>query len=147
MQILEIAAYDEKVRGAVNRLLPQLSAAAVALSADDLVQMVRSDAIHLLMAESEGRYIGTLTLVVLRTPTGCRARIEDVVVDAKARAGGVGRKLCEHALALAADLNVKSVELTSHPSRAAANALYRKLGFEQRETNSYRYVVSAPPST
>jgi ribosomal protein S18 acetylase RimI-like enzyme len=29
--------------------------------------------------------------------------------------------------------------LTSRPSREAANRLYRRLGFEIRETNVYRY--------
>jgi ribosomal protein S18 acetylase RimI-like enzyme len=29
--------------------------------------------------------------------------------------------------------------LTSRPSRGAANRLYKRIGFEQRETNVYRY--------
>ena len=32
-----------------------------------------------------------------------------------------------------------TVELTSRPSREAANRLYRRIGFEPRETNVYRY--------
>ncbi|NCZ89134.1 MAG: GNAT family N-acetyltransferase, partial [Actinobacteria bacterium] len=31
------------------------------------------------------------------------------------------------------------VDLTSRPSRAAANRLYQRLGFVARETNVYRY--------
>jgi ribosomal protein S18 acetylase RimI-like enzyme len=31
------------------------------------------------------------------------------------------------------------VDLTSRPSREAANRLYRRIGFVQRETNVYRY--------
>jgi ribosomal protein S18 acetylase RimI-like enzyme len=31
------------------------------------------------------------------------------------------------------------VDLTSRPSREAANRLYQRLGFEQRETNVYRF--------
>ena len=32
-----------------------------------------------------------------------------------------------------------TVDLTSRPSREAANRLYQRIGFEQRETNIYRY--------
>ena len=32
-----------------------------------------------------------------------------------------------------------TVELTSGPSREAANRLYLRIGFEKRETNVYRY--------
>lgn len=41
----------------------------------------------------------------------------------------------EHAAALGARL----VDLTSRPTREAANRLYRRAGFELRETNVYRY--------
>jgi ribosomal protein S18 acetylase RimI-like enzyme len=40
---------------------------------------------------------------------------------------------------LAEGAGAKTVELTSRPSREAANRLYRRLGFEIRETNVYRY--------
>jgi ribosomal protein S18 acetylase RimI-like enzyme len=39
----------------------------------------------------------------------------------------------------AADLGCVTVDLTSRPSREAANRLYQRLGFELRETNTYRY--------
>jgi ribosomal protein S18 acetylase RimI-like enzyme len=35
-------------------------------------------------------------------------------------------------------LGAEAVDLTTHPSREAANTLYKKLGFEIRETNAYR---------
>ena len=40
---------------------------------------------------------------------------------------------------LAAELGAKTVDLTSRPSRDAANRMYKRLGFEARETNVYRY--------
>ena len=33
----------------------------------------------------------------------------------------------------------KDVSLTSRPSREAANRLYRRIGFDSRDTNVYRY--------
>ena len=83
--------------------------------------------------------IGTLTLVVFRIPTGVRARIEDVVVDETARGRRVGERLSFAALDKAKALGATSADLTSRPSRQAANRLYRRMGFEQRESNVYRF--------
>ena len=72
-------------------------------------------------------------------PTGVRAWIEDVVVDEAARGQGVGQLLNERALEIAQESGAKTVDLTSRPSREAANRLYKRIGFEQRDTNVYRY--------
>jgi ribosomal protein S18 acetylase RimI-like enzyme len=70
-----------------------------------------------------------------------RAWIEDVVVDEAARGTGVGEELCTRAIQLAKARGAKTLDLTSRPSREAANALYLRLGFSVRETNVYRYVI------
>jgi len=79
--------------------------------------------------------------VVFRIPTAVRAWIEDVVVDGSARGSGVGEALSRAALAEAARRGAKTVELTSRPSREAANRLYQRIGFVRRDTNVYRYEV------
>ena len=76
---------------------------------------------------------------MFRIPSGVRAWIEDVVVDEAARGQGVGEALNREALRLAAEQGARTVELTSRPSREAANRLYQRLGFKMRETNVYRY--------
>jgi ribosomal protein S18 acetylase RimI-like enzyme len=83
-----------------------------------------------------------LSLVVFSIPTGTKAWIEDVVVDERARGKGVGKELMNHALNVAKELGAKSADLTSRPSREAANKLYQAIGFEGRETNVYRYKTS-----
>ena len=65
--------------------------------------------------------------------------MEDVVVDSSARGQGAGRALVEAAVAHAGELGARTVDLTSRPSREAANRLYRRAGFELRETNVYRF--------
>jgi len=80
-----------------------------------------------------------LTLVVFHLPSGKRAAIEDVVVDADARGMGVGEALTRRALEIARAKGALAVDLTSRPSREAANGLYVKVGFRRRETNVYRY--------
>ena len=37
--------------------------------------------------------------------------------------------------------SARTVELTSRPSGDAANRLYRRMGFEPRDTNVYRYTI------
>jgi ribosomal protein S18 acetylase RimI-like enzyme len=121
------------------RLIPQLSRSAPPPPADVLAEIIGGPATHLLLAEDGAAVLGSLTLVVFRIPTGLRAWIEDVVVDSDARGRGVGDALNRFALDLAAELGCRTVDLTSRPSREAANALYKKVGFEQRETNVYRF--------
>jgi ribosomal protein S18 acetylase RimI-like enzyme len=131
---------DELVAG-LNHLLPQLSSSASPLSADQVGQLVGSSSSTLFVAREGERIVGTLTLVVFAIPTGVRAWIEDVVVDESFRGGGVGEALTLAAIDEAKSRGVRSIDLTSRPSRAAANALYLKLGFEVRETNLYRLTL------
>jgi len=107
-----------------------------------LQAIVDSDASVLLIArdgDDGDRIVGSLTLALFRIPTGLRAWIEDVVVDDAARGKGVGRKLNEAAIDHARSVGATTVDLTSRPSREAANRLYQRLGFEARETNIYRF--------
>jgi ribosomal protein S18 acetylase RimI-like enzyme len=91
------------------------------------------------VARVDGNIVGSLTLVTFRIPTGIRAWIEDVVVDESARGHGVGEALNQAAIEEARRKGAVTVDLTSRPSREAANRLYQRIGFVQRDTNVYRY--------
>jgi ribosomal protein S18 acetylase RimI-like enzyme len=130
---------------AIARLVRQLSSSSPPPEAAELEEIVASPAATLLIArDEEGAVIGTLTLAVFRIPTGVRAWIEDVVVDERARRQGVGEALTREALRIAEQAGARTVDLTSRPSREAANRMYMRLGFRQRETNVYR--VTAGPA-
>ncbi|HUC37820.1 MAG TPA: GNAT family N-acetyltransferase [Acidimicrobiales bacterium] len=140
----EVTTATEDVARALGTLLPQLSSSASALTFAEVDEMARSDATVLLVARDEsGEIVGSLTLALFRVPTGLRAWIEDVVVDETRRGGGTGSALVNEALARAEAAGARTVDLTSRPSREAANRLYVKLGFVQRETNVYRYTVES----
>lgn len=124
---------------AFARLVPQLSTSSTPPGKEELGDLIAAPGTSLLVARDGDTVVGTLTLVVFRIPTGVRAWIEDVVVDESARGRGVGEALTVRALEIAADAGAKTVDLTSRPSRDAANRLYRRLGFEPRDTNVYRY--------
>lgn len=130
---------DELV-AAFERLTPQLSSSSPPPTREQLHEIVASPATFLLVARGDDdAIVGSLTLALFRIPTGLRAWIEDVVVDGSARGQGVGEALNRSALDLAAARGARTVDLTSRPSREAANRLYRRLGFEPRETNVYRF--------
>ena len=131
---------DDLVNG-MNRLLPQLSTNAVALTHTDVTRLVESPTTMLFVARSDGSMVGTLSLVVFAIPTGLRAWIEDVIVDESARGTGVGEALTLGAVNEARGRHVRSIDLTTRPAREAANRLYERLGFELRETNVYRFSV------
>jgi len=142
MNVTEIKCYADAVLDAMNNLLPQLSSSPERLTEQNLLAIINSDTTRLFMAEENDRYIGCLTLVVFKIPSGTRARIEDLVVQETARGRGVRRSLVRKAIEMANALGAEAVELTTHPSREAASALYKKLGFKIRDTHVYRRKVS-----
>lgn len=130
---------DNDVVDAFARLIPQLSRSSPPPTAAELQAIVDHQACTVLLARVDGRIVGAMTLVLFPIPTGLRAWIEDVVVDDDARGHGVGATINRAAIAIAERAGAKTVDLTSRPSREAANRLYQRLGFVARETNVYRY--------
>lgn len=142
MDISLLTDVTDEVVQAFTRLLPQLSSSAVIPSRDQLQEIADHESFFIARdPESGGQIVGSLTLVTFRIPTGVRAWIEDVVVDTSMRGKGIGEALTRAALERAAELGAKTVDLTSRPSREAANRLYQRVGFEQRQTNLYRYTL------
>jgi len=140
IEIVE-AANDELV-AAFGVLIPQLSRSSAPPDFETLDRIAKSEASTLLIArDANGAIVGSMTLAMFDIPTGRRAWVEDVVVDTAARGQGVGQLLNERALAIAAEAGAKTVDLTSRPSREAANRLYQRIGFVARDTNVYRYQI------
>ena len=137
---IEIAneATDELVQAFAD-LIPQLSQSSPPPDAAQVSLLIADPGSVVFVARLDGSIAGTLTLVLYRIPTGLKAWIEDVVVDGSARGHGVGDALNQAALDEARTRGVRAVSLTSRPSRAAANRLYQRIGFTQRETNVYRF--------
>ncbi|MCL2672869.1 MAG: GNAT family N-acetyltransferase [Alphaproteobacteria bacterium] len=135
----------QEIYAAVCRLLPQLSDKLVPAPYETMSQITGSSATHLLLARGplpDQSIAGMLTLVVFRIPSGIRVQIEDVVVDEAARGHGLGRMLTQKALDMAREMGAGYVDLTSNPSRLAANKLYQSMGFAKRETNVYRFKIA-----
>ena len=137
---VEIAAQaSEELLAACHRLIPQLSSSAAPITVDELAEIVNGESTMMFVARVDNQIVGLLTLAVFHIPTAVRAWIEDVVVDSSARGHGVGEALNLAAIAEAKRRGAKTVDLTSRPSREAANRLYQRIGFVARDTNVYRF--------
>lgn len=119
--------------------MPQLTGRQFYPSFEELEKVIASEETHLFVATEEDEVIGTLTLLFYQIPSGWKAWIEDVIVDQEARGKGVGTALMWHSMKIARRKGAEKVDLTSHPSREAANRLYQKMGFRLRGSNVYRY--------
>jgi len=137
--IEEVDVVDPEVIQALRRLIPQLSQSAPTVEAYDLESIVTAPDTTLFVARSDAGIVGTLTLVLFRSPSGARGWIEDVVVDVAVRGQGVGEALVDAAIALARKASSRTLDLTSNPKREGANRLYVRCGFVQRDTNVYRF--------
>ena len=148
MTVELITAATPEIHEAMGRLIPQLSRSAAPMSEADVQRFLSQDSVHLFAfrpdeADAQGNrpILGMLSLVAFEIPTGVREGVEDVVVDEAARGQGAGFALVEAAVEHAKKVGARTVDLTSRPSREAANRLYQRAGFQLRETNVYRVTL------
>ena len=139
IEICRVTKCDDSLVRAFERLLPQLSSSAQVPTEEYVAHLLASENMHLLVAKEDGgEIVGMLSLVLVDIPTGRKAWIEDVVVDAEHRGCNIGALLVDKAVEIAREALVKRIYLTSNPSRQAAHALYRKCGFESYDTVVFR---------
>jgi ribosomal protein S18 acetylase RimI-like enzyme len=141
--VLETA--DEESVAALARLLPQVSSRAAPLTRDRVEVLLSSSTTSIIVAELDDRIVGMALLCVCETLAGRFGLVEEVAVDEAARGHHVGIELMVTVLEQAQEVGLDFVELTSRPSREAANGLYQSLGFEARETNVYRHRLEVLP--
>jgi ribosomal protein S18 acetylase RimI-like enzyme len=136
--VFEVTEITDAIVEGWARLMPQLSSSAPPPSPEWLSELINSDSV-LYVATQNGRMVGSLTLVLSRLPVGLKAWIEDVVVDEGVRGQRIGEKLTLAAIERAQQAGARNINLESRPSRVAAHKLYKRVGFEERETTVYRY--------
>lgn len=136
----------DQVTRSLAELLPQVSSSAEPVRQERVVELVESDSTRIVVATLDDQIRGMALLCICRTLKGRFGLVEEVAVDADARGHHLGVEVMVRLLEVAHDERLDFVELTSRPSRKAANGLYQSLGFEQRETNVYRHrLENLPP--
>ena len=97
-------------------------------------EQIANDPNHqLIVAESDGKVVGTLHLMFLPSISfqgGLRAQVESVRVDKDCRNLGVGSRMMEWTIERARQRGAHVIQLTSHLSRKDAHRFYEKLGFK-----------------
>lgn len=137
--IHHIKEYQPQLYQQINRLLWQLTTSQCSLCEQTLRRIIDDKASDLFVVFCGGQIVAMTTLAHYYSPTGCKAWIEDVVVDSNHRQKGVGRAVVEFATEYCKEnYSPCTLMLTSNPSRIAANELYRNIGFEQKITNVYK---------
>ena len=136
--IIEIKTYSPEYHEAIQRFLNQLTTSPMVLTESMFHQLLDSENSHLFFIIKDEQIAGMLTVGIYHSPTGGKAWIEDVVVDATFRGQGLSKVLVAHAIEFVKSQQIPLLMLTSNPKRIAANKLYQAMGFERKETNVYR---------
>lgn len=130
-----------ELEAALARLLPQLNPDLVVPDAARVRALMHDPAVTLLLARDGAEVVGTATVIVYTTPFWIKARIDEVVVDRSARGKGVGEALVKACLDVARRRGAQVAELQSGKQREVANRLYRRIGFQLRDSNLYRMTL------
>jgi len=142
-KIIEIKVFSPEIYRFICRLTRELAPNREGPSGEAFRAILDSESVHLfVLYDAGGTPAGTLTATIFMTPTGCKAWIDDVVVDPAYRGLGYGKKMVEHAIGFIRASGAGTISLTSNASRIAANQLYQALGFERYETNVYKMRLS-----
>lgn len=136
--ILQIRHLTPELFKRLQQLTDQLTPQPMTLDEEVIRELIASPHSHLYVAIEAEEIAGMLTLGCYPSPTGRKAWIEDVVVDAAYRDRGIGAELVRHAIDEARRMGVEQLMLTSNPLREAANRLYQRMGFERKMTNCYK---------
>ena len=137
--ITQLISSDASTAESIRTLIEQLTGRESTFSEDDLRNVLQDSASRLFVMRHKECIVGMLSLGIYTCPTSRKVWVEDVVIDSELRGKGLGEELVEYAINYVKEhLAPCSLMLTSRPSRIAANELYRKKGFEPRQTNVYK---------
>lgn len=104
---------------------------------------------RVLTARQGGRIIGTLRLATKKpwaidlacfTPAASAVYLHDVEVGPEAQRSGVGRRLMQHAIAVAREGRVEAIRLDAYDGPSGGGPFYEKCGFTEVGRKVYRGV-------
>ncbi len=128
----------------LNRLIKQLAGFSPPHNQKSWTQFLNQESLHQLIAveDNGNKLIGLASLFVIEKIEYRTGLIEGLVVDQTYRHQGIGKQMMQKLVEQGRRLQLKQLDLTSNPTRLAANRFYQKFGFRKRETNVYRLLIS-----
>ena len=142
MIIERVTEYSPELAQRVRELLIQLSRSGKdkgEIPEQWFTDIINSPWHDLLVAKEDGRVIGMASLSVNMGPgISKNAYLEDFVVDAECRTGGVGSAIWNEMLVWAREKGCKRMEFTCGNGREVAQNFYKKHGAEVYDTNFFR---------
>ena len=123
----------------INNLYQQLSSKHKEIKIERLKKILENPQAFVLGAFDGGKIMAVGSLHIVKMIAGSKGLIEEVVVDEDYRRQGIAKNIMQKLLEQCQSQDLKYVDLTSQPKKAAANNLYKSLGFKLRDTNCYRY--------
>jgi ribosomal protein S18 acetylase RimI-like enzyme len=122
----------------LSALASELRGEEVHATRESIEAIVKNEGAILMSVQDDGRIIGMATLILIPKVGKLVSLLEDVVVSEKYRGQRLGKTLIEAVIEEAKKHGVRSISLTSRPSRVAAQALYQKFGWKKRETDAFK---------
>ena len=138
LKITIVDSFDSSLVEPIGRMLQQLTGTKTTFDEEQLRIIIREMSCRLFVARSQGEVVGMFSLCTYSSPSMRKVWLEDVVVDSAARGRGIGRAMVAYAINFARQIAPCCLLLTSSPHRTEANALYRSMGFEPKQTNLYK---------
>ena len=143
VDIEEVSVATPEIHQALARLLPQLNPNLEVPSMQRLEALMADPDVTLIVARDGSNIVGTATVIVYTTPFWIKARLDEVVVDGSALGKGVGEAIVRACLEIGKRKGAQVAELQSGrgPVRAAAHRLYKRIGFEVRDSDIFRIIL------
>jgi len=138
MEIVQLQEVSDRDLSEVNNLFSQLTQHSKNATIEQLEGMLKSPNVEWWVARDDNKMIGMGILLVFLKSIGISAQIQEMVIDEDYRGKGIGKMIAHKMIDRAKARGATHIDLTSNPSRTAANAFYQGLGFEKRDTNVYR---------
>ena len=105
-------------------------------------EMAALEGYYLLVAEVDGKVVGTTVLIILPGLAHGISRwgvVEFMVVDEAHRSRGIGRALMDHAAGIAQATGCYKIMLGSNKKRTDAHRFYHRAGYEATHEGFTRY--------
>lgn len=129
---VEIKNYEDKYLVSLNELLQKC------FKVERKCDVLDSDVE--VLAVTDDKVVGYLVLNYLYDSLKDKKyyHVNYVCTDPEYRNQGIAKEMFSYVFQLCIKNDISYLELTSRPSRVAAQGLYRKLGFVERETTVFR---------